>query len=169
MLSLRKIPASKQRGENEKQFDRDSDSSETIKFHWKISGESGYDYLRFYIDGVLQDSITDEQDWQQKSYNVSSGIHTFKWAFSQGGSDGDHAWLDFVQWSGPSAAQDPANFQTINYKHDVYGRRIEKKVNGFSTRYLYACGEPVESNGPQHERSLDCARDACARTASPAC
>jgi RHS repeat-associated protein len=42
-----------------------------------------------------------------------------------------------VQWSGPSPAQDPANFQTINYKHDVYGRRIEKKVDGFSTRYLY--------------------------------
>jgi RHS repeat-associated protein len=45
--------------------------------------------------------------------------------------------LDFVQWSGPSPAQDPANFQTINYKHDVYGRRIEKKVDGFSTRYVY--------------------------------
>jgi hypothetical protein len=25
---------------------------------------------------------------------------------------------------------------------------VEKKVDGYSTRYLYACGEPVESNGP---------------------
>jgi len=52
-----------------------------------------------------------------------------------------------VQWSGPSPQQDPSNWQTINYKHDVYGRRSEKKVDGYSTRYLYACGEPAESNG----------------------
>ena len=42
-----------------------------------------------------------------------------------------------MQWSGPSPQQDPANWQEINYKHDLYGRRIEKKVDGFSTRYLY--------------------------------
>jgi len=42
-----------------------------------------------------------------------------------------------VQWSGPSPAQDPSNWQAIDYKHDVYGRRSEKKVDGFSTRYLY--------------------------------
>jgi len=126
----------------------ESDSSETIKFHWKISGESGSDYLKFYIDGSLQDSITGEQDWQQKSYTVSSGIHTLKWVYSEGGSAGDNAWVDFVQWSGASPAQDPSNWQAIDYKHDVYGRRSEKKVDGYGTRYLYACGEPAESNGP---------------------
>ena len=61
-----------------------------------------------------------------------------------------------MQWSGPSPEQDPSNWQAIDYKHDVYGRRIEKKpvvslsnpVDGYGTRYLYACGEPAESNGP---------------------
>ena len=43
------------------------------------------------------------------------------------------AWL----WSGPSPEQDPSNWQTINYKYDLYGRRSEKKVDGFSTRYVY--------------------------------
>jgi len=37
----------------------------------------------------------------------------------------------------PSPQQDPSNWQEINYKHDVYGRRGEKKVDGYSTRYLY--------------------------------
>ncbi|MCG7853971.1 MAG: hypothetical protein MIO92_15730, partial [Methanosarcinaceae archaeon] len=46
----------------------ESDSSETIKFHWKVSSESGSDYLKFYIDDSLQDSISGEVDWQQKSY-----------------------------------------------------------------------------------------------------
>jgi len=45
--------------------------------------------------------------------------------------------VDYVQWTGPSPEQDTSNFQTIDYKHDVYGRRSEKKVDGFSTRYLY--------------------------------
>ncbi|MCP4149017.1 MAG: S8 family serine peptidase, partial [bacterium] len=28
----------------------------TISFYWKVSSESGYDYLRFYIDGIEQSS-----------------------------------------------------------------------------------------------------------------
>jgi len=118
----------------------ESDSSETIKFHWKVSSESGSDYLKFYIDDSLEDSISGEVDWQQKSYTVSSGIHTLKWVYVKDGSgeDGDDCgWVDFVQWSGPSPKQDTSNWQTINYKHDVTGQRSEKKVDGFSTRYLY--------------------------------
>jgi hypothetical protein len=53
-------------------------------------------------------------------------------------------------WSGPSPGQNPSNWQAIGYKHDVYGRRSEKKlmvsllnpVDGYSTRYLYD-GDPV--------------------------
>ena len=115
----------------------DSDSSETIKFYWKISGESGYDYLKFYIDNTYQGQITGEQDWQPAQYTVSAGIHTLKWVYCEGNSFGGKGWVDFVQWSGPSPAQDPSNWQAINYKHDVYGRRSEKKVDGYSTRYLY--------------------------------
>ncbi len=118
----------------------ESDSSETIKFHWKVSSRENYDYFQFYIDGALQDQITGEVDWHQKSYAVSSGIHTLKWVYvkdSSGESGEDCGWVDFVQWTGPSPQQDPSNFQTINYKHDLYGRRSEKKVDGFSTRYLY--------------------------------
>ncbi len=51
-------------------------------------------------------------------------------------SSGDCGWVDFVQWTGPSPAQacpersrrDPANWQQIDYKHDVAGRRVEKKL-----------------------------------------
>ena len=151
----------------------ESDSSETIKFYWKVSSEEDADYLKFYIDDVEQDDISGEVDWQQKSYAVSSGIHTLKWVYvkDSSGEDGDDCgWVDFVQWTGPSPTLDPYNFQEIEYKHDVYGRRVEKKVDGYSTRYLYACGEPAESNGRLlYIRSLDCARDACARTSSPVC
>jgi len=29
------------------------------------------------------------------------------------------------------------DWQQIAYKHDVLGRRVEKKVDGYSTRYVY--------------------------------
>ena len=79
----------------------ESSSSQTLKFWWKVSCASGTDYLRFYIDGSLQHSITGDQDWAEKSYSVSSGIHTLKWVYDDnGGSSGDNCgWVDFVQWS----------------------------------------------------------------------
>ena len=123
----------------------ESDSSETIKFHWKVSCQTNYDYLRFYIDGTLKDSITGEVDWQQKSYGVSAGIHTLKWVYDDGGgSTGDDCgWVDFVQWTGPSPQQDPNNWQSITYKYDPAGRRIEKKVDGYSTRYFHDGGSVI--------------------------
>jgi RHS repeat-associated protein len=68
------------------------------------------------------------------------GSRTLKLEYSKDSSeeDGDDCgWVDFVQWTGPSPEQYPSNFQTINYKDDVYGRRSEKKVDGYGTRYLY--------------------------------
>jgi RHS repeat-associated protein len=118
----------------------DSDNAEAIKFYWKVSCESGMDYLEFYIDDVRQSHrITGETDWALQSYSLSAGIHTLKWRYTDGGGDsGDNCgWVDFVQWTGPSPKQDPTNWQQIVYKQDVTGRRVEKKVDGYSTRYVY--------------------------------
>jgi RHS repeat-associated protein len=78
-------------------------------------------------------------DWTLVSREVPAGTHTLKWCYVKDGSgyDGDDCgWVDFVQWTGPSPAQDPSNWQQIAYKHNVTGRRVEKKVDGYSTRYL---------------------------------
>jgi RHS repeat-associated protein len=118
----------------------DSASSQTVKFYWKVSSEQSHDYLQFYIDSTLKDQISGEVGWQQKSYPVDSGIHILKWRYVKDGSGqsgDDCGWVDFVQWTGPSPTQDPANWQEIAYKQDVTGRRVEKKVDGYSTRYVY--------------------------------
>ncbi len=93
----------------------------------RIGGEVGWPALRL-------------AGWQQKSYAVTSGIHTLKWRYVKDGSGqsgDDCGWVDFVQWTGPSPDQNPANWQEIAYKHDVAGRRVEKAVEGYSTRYCY--------------------------------
>jgi predicted outer membrane repeat protein len=73
-----------------------------LSFWWKVSSELGYDFLRFYIDGVEQGSVSGEVAWQQMSFNlVGSGIHRLKWTYVKDDSKtsgSDRAWLDQVTW-----------------------------------------------------------------------
>jgi hypothetical protein len=72
-----------------------------IKFYRKVSSESGYDYLKFYIDGVLKGSWSGTQNWAQVSYPVSAGSRTFKWTYSKDGSFSsgfDTAWVDDIEF-----------------------------------------------------------------------
>ncbi len=69
-----------------------------IQFAYKVSSESGYDYLRFYIDGVQQDAWSGEVPWTASGdYPVTAGQHTFRWEYSKDGSVSsgqDRAWID---------------------------------------------------------------------------
>ena len=72
----------------------------TASFYWKVSSESGYDLLQFYLDGSLQDSISGSVDWQQMIYTLGSGSHTLKWRYVKDGSVGsgsDCGWVDHVE------------------------------------------------------------------------
>lgn len=76
--------------------------SGTVSFYWKVSSESGYDYLKFFIDGTEQDAISGEVDWTCQSYSVGSGGHALRWEYSKDGSSStgaDAGWVDLVQFS----------------------------------------------------------------------
>jgi hypothetical protein len=80
-----------------------------VKFYWKVSSEANYDYLRFYIDGNLQDQIAGTVNWTQKSYNVTSGSHTYKWTYYKDGSvssNDDTGWVDKIEF-GTGTVTDP--------------------------------------------------------------
>ena len=70
----------------------------TVDFYWKVSSEAGYDFLEFYIDGELQDQISDSIDWEKKSYyTIPLGSHTLKWRYvkdSSASSGSDCGWVD---------------------------------------------------------------------------
>ncbi|MCP4213688.1 MAG: hypothetical protein GY765_03480 [bacterium] len=71
--------------------------AKTVSFYWKVSSESGYDYLKFYLNGVEQDSIAGTVDWTQKSYAVAAGSHVLKWAYEKDysvSSGSDCGWVD---------------------------------------------------------------------------
>jgi predicted transcriptional regulator len=74
----------------------------TISFYWKVSSEPDYDFLEFYIDGVIQDQISGLVDWQQKTYEITnSGQHILEWRYAKDVSiaeNDDCGWVDLVKW-----------------------------------------------------------------------
>ncbi|MDX2109483.1 MAG: leucine-rich repeat domain-containing protein [Verrucomicrobiota bacterium] len=73
--------------------------STSINFWWKVSSESGYDYLCFSIDGEEQAKISGEVNWSQKTYVLTSGTHTLQWSYTKNGSvssGSDAGWVDQV-------------------------------------------------------------------------
>lgn len=76
-------------------------SAGNISFYKMVSSESGYDYLKFYIDGNEMDEWSGDVSWSQESYSVSAGIHTFSWEYSKDGSmssGSDCAWVDYIEF-----------------------------------------------------------------------
>jgi len=73
---------------------------EYISFFRKVSSESGYDYLRFYIDGAEQNQWSGDLGWSQVSFPVTPGPHIFKWSYTKDSSlsyGSDCAWLDQIK------------------------------------------------------------------------
>jgi glucuronoarabinoxylan endo-1,4-beta-xylanase len=73
--------------------------SGNISFFLKVSSESGFDRLTFYIDGTEQDSWSGSVDWEEVTFPVTTGRRTFEWTYSKDSSilDGDDtAWIDDI-------------------------------------------------------------------------
>lgn len=74
-------------------------SADELSFWYKVSSESNYDFLRFYIDGVEQGEWAGTIDWSLASFPVTVGEHTFIWAYEKDGSvssGSDCAWIDSI-------------------------------------------------------------------------
>jgi len=74
---------------------------DTISFYYKVSSESGYDFLEFYIDNTKKEDWSGEAGWARAAYAVTAGTHTFRWRYVKdysvtGGSDA--AWVDFISF-----------------------------------------------------------------------
>ena len=70
-----------------------------ITFYRKVSSESDYDHLEFYIDSVEMDKWSGEEDWAEVSFHVDGGERTFEWTYSKDGSASqgdDTAWIDDI-------------------------------------------------------------------------
>lgn len=71
-----------------------------VVFRAKVSSQQGHDFLRFYVDGVVQWEGSGNLKWVEVRRPVTAGSHTFRWAYEKdgggkGGADG--AAIDWVR------------------------------------------------------------------------
>lgn len=79
----------------------------TLTFWWKVSSEMDFDWLRFHIDGILQQQISGEVNWQHRSFSLPQGSHTLIWRYVKDSSwpgGQDRAWVDQVSFTSASGA-----------------------------------------------------------------
>lgn len=82
-----------------------------LSFYWKVSSESGWDYLTFYVDGVQQNRISGTQDWAKMTYTLASGSHTLNWTYSKdssGSYGSDAGWVDWVSFTDTASSSSTA-------------------------------------------------------------
>jgi len=89
-----------------------------ISFYRKVSSETNYDFLTFYIDGAEQGKWSGQVAWNKLTYPVAAGTRIFKWKYSKdintvAGSD--KAWVDYISWPINDCKLLIANAGTDNY------------------------------------------------------
>ncbi len=125
-----------------------------IKFYRKVSSETSYDYLDFYIDGISKGSWSGEQDWGQVFYPVLAGTRTFKWSYSKDGSfssGSDTAWIDDIAFpTEPDSNCCPTTITSYPYTESFesdFGDWIDASGDDIDwTRY--SGSTPSSSTGP---------------------
>jgi hypothetical protein len=79
-----------------------------LAFYLKTSSETGYDYLRFFVDGVERAKWAGETPWQEVQYQIGTGMHSFIWHYSKDSSvtsGADAAWVDVITF--PAGIPEP--------------------------------------------------------------
>jgi len=77
---------------------------DVVSFYKKVSSESGWDKLKFYIDGSEKGSWDGNVAWSFEEFAITEGEHTLKWEYEKDGNTiggSDCAWIDFLRWMFP--------------------------------------------------------------------
>jgi carboxypeptidase T len=93
-------------------YTAETDSPGMIYFYRKVSSESNYDFLRFYINDELQGQWSGNLDWEEVSFDVMPGYNTFRWTYMKDGSVSsgeDCGWIDFIIFPLPADCSGPVN------------------------------------------------------------
>ena len=66
---------------------------------WGSSSSEENDYLRFYLDGILVNELSGDQNWQEFRVPTGPGPHSFIWQYEKDGAllgGDDCAYIDFI-------------------------------------------------------------------------
>lgn len=125
-----------------------------VSFYRRVSSEQNFDFLRFYIDGVLQESWSGEVSWAEESYTLpSSGVYSLEWVYSKDDSSdegSDTAWIDMVR-VGESCGASSTSSSSI-------------ASSSSSSSQAPVCGNGVRQTGETCDDGDTTAGDGCSAT-----
>ncbi len=113
----------------------------------KVSSESGWDFLKFYIDGDEKESLSGQIDWTEYSYNISAGSHTFKWDYIKDESKlggNDCVWVDYITLPAETPASHQLTFQVKNGEDLVENTNVI--LTGYGSQLTNIDGETIFTN-----------------------
>jgi len=93
-------------------LDYDIGANDSISFYRKVSSETNYDFLKFYINNTVVGQWSGSVSWGRVAFPVSPGFTTFKWEYMKDGSVSngeDCAWIDYIVLPTPAACPSPVN------------------------------------------------------------
>jgi uncharacterized membrane protein len=142
-------------------------STGDLSFWYKVSSESSYDYLKFYIDGVMQNQWSGTVDWTQITISLAAGTRVLKWEYMKDGnvdSGSNCAWIDniiFPASTSPSVYNPPQNFAavpgngfvTLNWQAPVSGTPTGYKIFRNSSLLTTVTGLTYTDNAVVNETS----------------
>src|SRR6185369_704384 len=75
-----------------------------VSFWWKVSSQANYDFLEFYINGLVQKRISGEVNWQSNFFNLSPATNSLTWRYVRTNvvlvAQGQNAsWVDQVKFN----------------------------------------------------------------------
>jgi hypothetical protein len=76
-------------------------SASTLTFWYRVSSESGYDYLSAWLDGTMLGQWSGTVAWTMSSFPIGAGTHTVEWRYAKDislASGSDQAWIDDVDF-----------------------------------------------------------------------
>lgn len=103
----------------------------TLSFYYNVSSESGFDYLRFYIDGIQQNQWSGTVGWTQQTYILAAGSRTLRWEYSKdssASSGSDAAYIDDITIT----AAAPAALRIVD-GNQAAGKALVSDANGNAT------------------------------------
>ena len=72
-----------------------------LTFWWKVSSQTNADYLAFFVNGVPQDAISGETDWQSRAISLPDGLQILEWTYYKDGAvstNADRGWVDQLNY-----------------------------------------------------------------------
>jgi len=73
--------------------------SGTASFDFRVSSETNWDWLQFYVDSQLQQQWSGEWDWTTCQFSLTAGQHTLEWRYAKDPANSaglDAAFIDNV-------------------------------------------------------------------------